>query len=126
MKILLIFIISCLAIFFLVKKWLFPLIMSMMGKNYLYKKLFFQGESQKQDVLEKFHDITENKFTDSQVIDFFMKEKGLQLLSVTPGIPLMVKYYLSNHPKITLSYFEKVKFHEIFIDYQYKNLLEDN
>ena len=125
MKIKVIIIISCLGLYFIVKKWLFPLIMSIMGKNYLYKKLFFKGESQREEVLEKFHKITGNKFTDSQAIDFFMKEKGLQLLSITPGTPLKVKYYLANDTKISLSYFEKVKFHETFIEYQYQNLLAD-
>ena len=124
MKIKVIIIISCLALYFLVKRWVFPLIMSMLGKKYLYKKLFFKGETQKQEVLEKFHNITGHKFTDAQAIDFFMKEKGLQLLSVTPGSPLKVKYYLANDTKISLSYFEKVKFHETFIEHECLNLLD--
>jgi len=105
-------------------KIFYPYFMRKRGKRYLYKKLFYQKEEQKNEVIRKFHEITGNRYTDNQAIDFFMKEKGLQLLSVTPGAPLILKYYLSNTPKALLTYFEKVKFHEAFINYDAESLLK--
>jgi len=119
MKTAIIVLVSCVFFYFLVIRLLFPLIMSFMGKIYLRKKLFHSGNMQKTEILEKFHEITENKYNDKQAIDYFMKEKGLQFLLVTPNAPLILKYYLSNSTKVNLTFFEKVKFHEFVIKYKH-------
>jgi len=121
----LIILIGCIVVLcFLLFKIFYPIVMRVRGKRFLYKKLFFHNEATRNEVLSKFHEITGRRFTNSQAIDFFMKEKGLQLLSVTPGTPLILKYYLSKSPKAVLTYFEKVRFHETFIMYETDSLLK--
>ena len=88
------------------------------AKVHLNKSLFPLGEIQKKMVIKVFHNITAGKFTDEQAIDFFVKEKGLQLMSITPGTPLKIKYYLARPTSVKLTYFERVEFHKAFINYQ--------
>jgi len=126
MKNTIIVVVSVLILGFIAYKIIFPYVMSFRGRNFLYKKLFFNRETQKNEVVRKFHEITKNRYSDHLAIDYFMKEKGLQLMSITPGTPLILKYYLNNNPKAVLTYFEKVKFHEAFIKYEATNLLSQD
>ena len=91
------------------------------AKDYLNDSLFPLGEVQKKMVIKVFHKITENKYTDKQALDYFIKEKGLQLMSITPGTPLKIKYYLARPTSVQLTYFERVEFHKAFIDYKASN-----
>ena len=88
------------------------------AKVYLNNSLFPLGEVQKKTIIRVFHKITANKYTDKQAIDYFVKEKGLQFMSVTPGTPLKIKYYLAQPTLVQLTYFERVEFHKAFINYR--------
>ena len=104
--------------YFLLKRVIIPLVMIRKAKSFLYKSLFPLGEVQKKMVIKEFHKITANKYTDNQAIDYFIKEKGLQLMSITPGTPLRIKYYLARPTLVKLTYFERVEFHKTFINYK--------
>ena len=92
------------------------------GKVYLDKSFFPLGEVQKKMVIKVFHNITTNKYTDKQAIDYFIKEKGLQFMSINPGTPLKIKYYLARPTLVQLTYFERVEFHKTFINYHAENV----
>ena len=103
--------------YYLLTRVIIPMIMIRKAKSYLYKLLFPLGEVQKKVVIKEFHKITTNKYTDNQAIDYFIKEKGLQLMSITPELPYRIKYYLSRKTSAQLTYFERVEFHKTFINY---------
>ena len=110
-------------IYYLLKRVIIPLRMIHKGKVHLNKSFFPLGEVQKKTVIRVFHKITENKYTDKQAIDYFIKEKGLQFMSVTPGAPLKIKYYLARPTLVQLTYFERVELHKAFINYQASDVL---
>ncbi|MCL2073850.1 MAG: hypothetical protein FWH18_08015 [Marinilabiliaceae bacterium] len=76
----------------------------------------------RKEVVDTFHAITANRFSEEEAIDYFMKEKGLQLMSITPGTPLKLKYFLALPTKVELTFFEKVKFNEAFLSYRADNI----
>jgi len=83
----------------------------------LEKILFPNGESQKNKVVEVFKKITQRQFTEEEILDFFIKEKGIQFMSINTEFSSSLKKYLMRPTLVELNYFEKVKFHETFINY---------
>ena len=83
----------------------------------LHKVIFPEGETQKQSVLTTFHGFTKERFSDDQIMDYFMKIKGLQNLSIGSSTNFWVKKYLLSPTKIKLNYFEQVKFYELFMNF---------
>ena len=83
----------------------------------LEKILFPSGNAQKKGVIEEFKKITSQNFSDDEIIDFFLKEKGLQLISINIDFSPSVKKFIFKPTMIDLNYFERVKFHEMFLNY---------
>ena len=83
----------------------------------LEKIIFPHGEYQKIKVIEVFKKITQRKFTEEEIVDFFIKEKGIQFMSINVDFSESLKKYLMRPTLVELNYFEKVKFHETFINY---------
>jgi len=82
------------------------------------EEIFFpNGESQKNKMILTFRKIIQRQFTEEEILDFFIKEKGIQLMSINTDFPTSLKKYLMRPTLIELNYFEKVKFHETFINY---------
>ena len=79
--------------------------------------LFPFGKAQKRKVIEAFKKVTPQKFSDEEIIDFFMKEKGLQMIPTNPDLSQSLVKYIRKDTLIDLNYFERVKFHETFINY---------
>ena len=79
--------------------------------------LFPNGELQRKKVIDAFKKITQRQFKDDEILDFFIKEKGIQLMSIDADFSDSVKKYLMKPTLVELNYFEKVKFHETFINY---------
>ena len=79
--------------------------------------LFPNGNFQKNKVIEAFKKITHRQFTEEEILDFFIKEKGIQLMSINADFSSLLKKYLLRPTLVELNYFEKVKFHETFINY---------
>ena len=98
-------------------KRLFPAIIKQRAQADLYKVIFPKGEEQKQKVLEIFHEFTNHRFNDEQILDYFIKIKGLQNLSVCVKTSFWIRRYLLSPTDIKLNYFEQVRFYEMFINY---------
>jgi len=79
--------------------------------------LFPQGNIQKRFVIDSFKKVTNQNFLDKEILDFFMKEKGLQMIYINSEIASNVKKYVKKPTLIDLNYFERVKFHEVFFNY---------
>ena len=117
----LIWIISFLGLAFFSYFWfnrqILPTIIKNKAHNSLYKTIFPNGDLQKHEVIKIFHEFTNGRFTDDEVMDYFMKIKGIQDLSMKTGTNFWVRKYLLSPTKIKLNYFEQVKFYELFINF---------
>jgi hypothetical protein len=96
---------------------LFPAIIRKKAQASLDRLIFPQGEAQKQAMMETFHGFTKERFSDDQIMDYFMKIKGLQNLSISSKTEFWIKKYLKSPTKIKLNYFEQVKFYELFMNF---------
>ena len=105
-------------IIFLFTKIIIPRANSKKALEILEEILFPNGESQKNKVIETFRRITKRQLTKNEMLDYFIKEKGIQLISIDTDFSDSVKKYLMKPSLVELDYFEKVKFHEAFINYQ--------
>ena len=104
-------------ILFIIIKIAVPKINKKRAYKALDKILFPNGNSQKNKVIDAFRKITQRKFTNEEILDFFIKEKGIQFMSIDPDFSSFLKKYLMIPTLVELNYFEKVKFHETFINY---------
>ena len=104
--------------YFVVDKFIIPAFIRKRALSFLENILFPQGESQKDKVITVFNVITGSRFSRENAINYFIKTKGNQLFSLgNEEFPFCAKLYLKTRPAIDLTYFEKVKFHEMFINY---------
>ena len=83
----------------------------------LIEILFPNGELQRKKVIDTFKKITQRQLNENELLDYFIKEKGIQLMSINADFSDSVKKYLMRPTLVELNYFEKVKFHEAFINY---------
>lgn len=83
----------------------------------LEKRLFPNGEKQRNDVLMTMKAITNNRFSVPLMLDYFLKIKGLQIINLNDPVNFWVKKYLLSPTKMRLNYFEQVKFYETFLNY---------
>jgi hypothetical protein len=98
-------------------KTILPVIIKKRAQNALQHTVFPEGEVQKAKVLTAFHAFTNNRFTNDQVLDYFIKIKGLQNLNIYKQYSFWTKRYLQKPTEIKLNYFEQVSFYEAFLNY---------
>lgn len=79
--------------------------------------LFPGGQEQKENVMQVFHQLTNQRFSDDQILDYFIKIKGLQTLDLGVKANFWIKKYLLSPTDVKLNYFEQVKFYETFMNY---------
>ena len=103
--------------FFVIVRFVLPGINKKRADKALNEILFPNGDSQKSKVIEAFKKITKRQFTNDEILDFFTKEKGMQLMSINPDFQESLKKYILKPTLVELNYFERVKFHETFINY---------
>ncbi len=77
--------------------------------------IFPEGEKQSQDILRTFCEFTCNRFSEEELLDYYMKIKGLQNLNSGLYSDFWVKKYLMSPTLIKLNYFEQVQFYQHFI-----------
>ncbi len=79
--------------------------------------LFPDGEEQRLKALAIMEKITSKRFSETLMIDYFLKIKGLQIINMNDPVDFWTKKYLMTPTKIKLNYFEQVKFYETFLNY---------
>lgn len=82
--------------------------------SFLEKIYFSNGESQKQEILDKFNKITNHQYTDWELTDYFLKIKGLQNFNKEGQSNFWIKHFLKQKTAIKLSYYEQVRFFKTF------------
>ncbi len=79
--------------------------------------LFPEGDNQKTDTIEDMMQLTSNRFTTDQLLDYYLKIKGLQLLDLNTMKDESICKFLMEPTIIRLRYDELVLFYEKFINY---------
>ncbi|TCO07898.1 hypothetical protein [Natronoflexus pectinivorans] len=102
-------------------KYLLPVITKRKAQAILYNIIFPNGSDQKKDVMKRFHEFTKHRFSDEQILDYFIKIKGLQSMNVCNTTNFWIRKYLLSPTEIKLNYFEQVKFYELFMNYPGKS-----
>ena len=83
----------------------------------LSRYLFPKGEEQKRKALSTMEKITNGRFSETLMTDYFLKIKGLQRINMNDSVGFWTRKYLMTPTKIKLNYFEQVKFYEAFLNY---------
>lgn len=87
---------------------------------HLESVLFSNGMTQKEEVIDSMNEITKNKYSSEDLLDYFLKIKGLQVINTNDPIDFWIKKYLTSPTALKLNYFEQVKFYETFLNYPTK------
>jgi hypothetical protein len=74
--------------------WIFLTAKRSKASETLENILFPEGNIQKTKVIDAFNTITNENYSNEEILDFFMKEKGLQLISIDADLPSDVKNIL--------------------------------
>ncbi|MBR6251811.1 MAG: hypothetical protein IKR17_11545 [Bacteroidales bacterium] len=98
-------------------KVLYDFIMEQKAIKRLCVILFPEGEAQKQEVIDGLCELTSNRFSKEDLLDYYLKIKGLQMLDLHTGGDANVRAFLMQPTKIHLTYRELVKFYEIYLNY---------
>jgi len=101
--------------FYLLNNFIIPQMAKAKTYRELQPRLFSKGE--KRRILAKFHEITANRFSDRDVLDYYIKVKGTQISKYDNDCSFWVKRYLTIPANIKLNYFEQVRFYEVFMGY---------
>lgn len=79
--------------------------------------LFPSGEEQKNEVLNEIASITQNRFSREELLDYYLKIKGLQIIDLHAHSDSGIRDFLMKPTKVRLTYFEQVKFYENYLNY---------
>nr|WP_319401244.1 hypothetical protein [uncultured Carboxylicivirga sp.] len=85
--------------------------------GHLESVLFNSGSSQKDSIISSMKCITKEKYSNEELLDYFLKIKGLQVINVCDPVNFWTRKYLMSPTKLKLNYFEQVKFYETFLNY---------
>ncbi len=83
----------------------------------LCNMLFPNGEEQLTETIESLMEITSNRFSTKDVLDYYLKIKGLQILDLNTIGNDDVSNYVTQPTRIRLHYDELVRFYEKYINY---------
>ena len=79
--------------------------------------LFPLGETQREETLNDMNEMTQGRFQREDLLDYYLKIKGLQIIDLHSNSDGGIRRFLMKPTKIRLSYFEQVKFYEIYLNY---------
>ncbi len=79
--------------------------------------LFPLGESQMNETLNDIDEMTQKRFKREEILDYYLKIKGLQIIDLHANSDGGIRRFLMKPTKIRLTYFEQVKFYEIYLNY---------
>ncbi|MGQ1890410.1 hypothetical protein ACT29H_08190 [Thermophagus sp. OGC60D27] len=94
----------------------FPELARKQASKQLEEVLFPKGNRQKDEVLKAFREITEGRFSEEEMLDYFFKIKGLQTIEINSKTNFWLKKYLFSPTTIKLNYFEQVNFYKTFLN----------
>lgn len=100
--------------FFILRR-VFPALVRKKAIMLLDVILFPNGSSQKQEVINKFRQITNHRFNTDELLDYYYKIKGIRTLGGTCRWSFTLKKYLFIPTNIKLTYFEQCRFYETFL-----------
>lgn len=83
----------------------------------LHQLLFPRGVVQQKQVLDEMNRFTRNRFPEKELLDYFMKIKGLQTVNLNDPVDFWTRRFLMQPTRIRLNYFEQVKFYETFLNF---------
>lgn len=83
----------------------------------LESMLFSEGNHQKKRIITSMHEMTNEKYSEDELLDYFLKIKGLQVVNFYDPVNFWTRKYLMSPTKLKLNYFEQVKFYETFLNY---------
>ncbi len=95
----------------------FPAFIKQKAQGLLVNLLFPEGKVQQDEVLNIFHQLTNHRFSNEHILDYFIKIKGLQTLDLSIKTNFWIKKYLLSPTDVKLNYFEQVRFYETFLNY---------
>ncbi len=102
--------------YFLFRRY-FRMVVQQKAQARLEPILFPGGNPQKARVIGALNELTNKRFNDTEILDYFTKIKGLQIAPVSQRTNFWTKRYLFSPTAIRLNYFEQVKFYELFLNY---------
>ncbi len=79
--------------------------------------LFPHGEEQEQSVIDKIMEITKNRFVREDILDYYLKIKGLHVVDLHTGCESNVREFLMQPTRIRLNYMELVRFYDEFFSF---------
>lgn len=79
--------------------------------------IFPDGELQQEDVMDNINDLTKGRFDRTDLLDYYLKIKGLQMLDLHAHSDKDIRKYLMKPTRIRLNYYEQVLFYERFLNY---------
>lgn len=84
----------------------------------LSKLLFPDGDSQRDMVLQEFDALTDNHYSKDELLDYYLKIKGLQVVDLHAMADSTIRRFLMRPTKIRLKYTELKKFYATYLDYR--------
>ncbi len=79
--------------------------------------LFPSGDEQMENTINDIDEMTHGRFTRDEILDYYLKIKGLQITDLHSNADSGIRSYLMKPTKVRLTYFEQVKFYEIYLNY---------
>lgn len=79
--------------------------------------LFPSGDEQMENTINDIDEMTHGRFTRDEILDYYLKIKGLQITDLHSNADSSIRSYLMKPTKVRLTYFEQVKFYEIYLNY---------
>lgn len=101
-------------IFFLGGKRVFHKLVRRKAITLLEENYFVEEKKRKKEILYKFSEMTNFKYSDDELVDYYLKIKGLQNLNKVESSNFWIKHYLSQKTDIKLSYYEQRSFIKAF------------
>lgn len=83
----------------------------------LTNTLFPNGDSQCEAILDNLENLTNHKYHRGDLLDYYLKIKGLQIIDIQSYANSGVRNFLMKPTKIRLSYMELVKFYEEYLNF---------
>jgi len=78
--------------------------------------IFPDGNTQKETTLDDIMSLTKGRFNRDDLLDYYLKIKGLQILDLHTSEDKYISTYLMKPTKIRLNYYEQVLFYERYLN----------